>query len=120
MQHRSRRLLVVEDSDDLRESLILLLQLEGHQVRGAPNGSGALEMAREDPPEVALIDIGLPDIDGCELARRLRALPELDSVELVALTGFAGQEVEQRCREAGFTAHLVKPVEIEALQRLLA
>jgi CheY-like chemotaxis protein len=120
MNARSRRLLLVEDSEDVRESLALLLELEGHRVRTASSASAALALARQELPEVALIDLGLPDLDGCELARRLRDLPGSDSVMLVALTGFSGGEVEARCHEAGFATHLVKPVEIQTLQRVLA
>jgi two-component system, OmpR family, response regulator len=120
MSTRSRRLLLVEDSEDVRESLALLLELEGHRVRTASTATAALDMARQELPEVALIDLGLPDLDGCELARRLRDLPGSSGVMLVALTGFAGGEVEARCQDAGFATHLVKPVEFQALQSVLA
>jgi len=113
------RVLVVDDNHDSADSLGLLLQLTGHEVRTAYDGPTALEAARSYRPEVAVVDLGLPRMDGCELARRLRQQPGWDAVLLVALTGYGTDEDRRRTREAGFDNHLVKPVEFEALQRLL-
>lgn len=114
-----RRVLVVEDSDDAREALQLLLELEGHEVSVAGNGSEALAAALEHPPDVALIDIGLPGIDGFEVARCLRATPHGSTMRLLALTGYSCPEDRARVLEAGFDDHLVKPVDPGMLARLL-
>jgi CheY-like chemotaxis protein len=115
-----RRVLVVDDSRDAVESLSLLLQLEGHEVQAAGDGPSALEAARDFQPQVVFLDIGLPGMDGYEVARRLREQPSLDSAVLVALTGYGQDDGRRRAREAGFDAHLVKPADPEALHRLLA
>jgi len=117
---RSRRVLVVEDSDDLRESLVLLLEIEGHQLSAAPDGASALALAREARPEVLLVDIGLPDIDGYELCRRLRDDPALSAARIVAVTGFTSAADTDRARAAGYDEVLPKPVSLEELQRALA
>ncbi len=115
----SRHVLVVEDRTDARNSLATLLQLLGHRVTEAANGTLGLEQARVEPPHVALIDLGLPDMDGFEVARRLReALGS--AVRLVALTGKAGEEDRKHCLDAGFDEHLAKPVTVEDLNRVLS
>jgi PAS domain S-box-containing protein len=115
----SLHVLVVEDSRDAADSLAMLLQLWGHQVRVARDGLSGLKAARSFRPQVVFLDIGLPGLDGYEVARRLRA--EFgDEVRLVAMTGYGQEEDRRRAREAGFDAHLVKPAEPELLQRLLA
>jgi signal transduction histidine kinase/CheY-like chemotaxis protein len=116
---RKRRILLVEDSDDARESIIALLRANGHEVYGASTGLGALDMAAGTHPDVALVDIGLPDIDGYELARRLQALATSQPMRLVALTGYGTQADRDRARAAGFDAHLTKPVSVEAIEALL-
>src|SRR5207253_7234972 len=110
----------VDDNPDSAASLGLLLQLQGHDVRTAHNGPGALEAAQAYHPEVMLLDIGLPGMDGYEVARRIRALPALQHVLLVALTGYGKDEDKRRSQEAGFNAHLVKPVDLDILNKLLA
>jgi PAS domain S-box-containing protein len=115
-----RRVLVVDDSADAAESLALVLRLRGHDVRVAYDGASALELAAADPPDVALLDIGMPEMDGCELARRFRASPSLRNVVLAAVTGWGQAEDRRRTREAGFDRHFVKPVEAETLDELLA
>jgi PAS domain S-box-containing protein len=114
----ARRVLVVEDRADARHSLATLLQLLGHEVTEADNGARGLEQATADPPHIALIDLGLPDMDGYQVARRLRENLG-PAVRLVALTGQAGEEDRKRCLEAGFDEHLAKPVSVEDLNRVL-
>src|SRR5579863_8292785 len=105
----ARRIVIVEDGADNRQMLVSLLELSGHQVAAAANGRTGLETIRATQPEIALVDIGLPLMDGHEVARRVRALPECDNVYLVALTGHGRREDRQRALAAGFDAHLVKP-----------
>jgi two-component system CheB/CheR fusion protein len=114
-----RRVLLVDDNRDAADSLALLLQASGHEVRTAHDGLAGLEAARAARPEVVLLDIGLPRMDGYEVARRLRAQLGHDVV-LVALTGYGQADDRRRAREAGFNIHLVKPVDLDALERLLA
>lgn len=112
------RILIVEDNVNARDMLQAVLELEGHEVAVATSGSQGIEMIEFQRPEVALVDIGLPDLDGYELARRVRAHAENDAVCLVALTGYGQPEDRRRALEAGFDAHLVKPVEMEQLTDL--
>lgn len=115
----SRRVLVVDDSEDARDSLALLLQLIGHEVRKAADGRVALALAPEFRPDVVLLDIDLPDMDGYEVARLLRQQAQSSGVVLVAVTGF-GQRENHRCwRAAGFDHCLVKPFDIAALGRVM-
>lgn len=114
-----RRILVVDDNPDAVRSTAMLLTLGGYEVRTATSGTVALEIARQFRPEVALLDVGMPGMDGYEVARRLRREPTLRQVLLVALTGWGKDEDRQRSREAGFDHHLVKPVDLEQLQALL-
>jgi signal transduction histidine kinase/ActR/RegA family two-component response regulator len=117
---RERTVLVVEDNEDVREALRWLLESEGHRVRTARSWREAIELTLQSAPEIALLDIGLPEVDGYELARRLRETPRGPSIRLVALTGYGRPEDRRRAREAGFEVHLVKPVEPADLLRLLA
>jgi signal transduction histidine kinase/ActR/RegA family two-component response regulator len=114
----SRHVLIVEDNADARATLQTLLALLGHRVETAGTGAEGVERAVASRPEVVLIDIGLPLLDGYEVARRLRAALG-EGVLLVALTGHALDEDRQRTREAGFNAHLAKPVEVEELNLVL-
>jgi CheY-like chemotaxis protein len=115
-----RRILVVDDNVDAAESLAVLLRLEGHEVRVAADGPAALAAAQAGPPQMVVLDLGLPGLDGHEVARRLRALPGAKDALLVALTGWAQEEERRRCHEAGFDGHLPKPLEWEALRQFLA
>jgi signal transduction histidine kinase len=115
-----RRVLIVDDNADAANSLAMLLTLGGHEAQVSYSGQQALERVESFHPEVALLDIGLPGIDGYELARRLRTMPNLRSVRLVALTGYGQLEDRQRAQAAGFDAHLVKPADLSALERVLA
>jgi PAS domain S-box-containing protein len=112
------RVLVVDDNVDAGESLALLLQLHGYDVGRAADGPEALEVARELRPDVALLDIGLPGMDGYEVGRRLREMDE--GVTLVATTGYGNEEDRRRSREAGFDHHLDKPIDHERLDAILA
>ena len=114
-----RRVLVVDDNIDAAESLGRLLRLMGNQVKTAHDGPSALEMAASFIPDIVLLDIGLPGMDGHEVARRLRLLPSLQKAVLVAQTGWGQDEDRRRSREAGFNHHLVKPVSAAALQAVL-
>lgn len=113
------RLLLVEDNADIAESMRLLLELLGHQVRVAQDGHAGLDAARAERPDVMLVDIGLPGIDGYEVARRVRQDPLLRDVTLVALTGY-GREVDRSTAiGAGFDHHLVKPIDPDTLESLI-
>ncbi|HEV7500236.1 MAG TPA: ATP-binding protein, partial [Vicinamibacteria bacterium] len=114
------RVLVVDDNQDAADSTALLLRLWGYDVTTAQDGAGALESVARQPPDVVFLDIGLPGIDGYEVARRIRAGEANRDIVLVAMTGYGQFEDRQRSAEAGFTTHLVKPVEPHALRRLLA
>jgi signal transduction histidine kinase/ActR/RegA family two-component response regulator len=114
------RILVVDDHHDAGDSLAMLLRLMGHEVRVAYDGPTALDVARTFKPQVGLLDIGMPGMDGVELAQRLRGDLGLDRTLLVALTGFGRDADRQRSRAAGFNAHLVKPVDVPALNALMA
>ena len=115
-----QRILIVEDLRDAAESLEMLLTLAGHDARIATSGQEALEIAAEHAPDVVICDIGLPDIDGYTLARRLREIPALRATRFVALTGYGQEEDVHRAHDAGFAVHLTKPVEPERLRRVLA
>jgi PAS domain S-box-containing protein len=114
------RVLLVDDNVDSADGLGLLLELQGHEIRVAYDGPTALETARQFRPHVALLDIGMPSMDGYELGRRLHATPETKDVLLVAMTGWGQDEDHRKSREAGFAHHLVKPFEPAVLEKLLA
>ena len=116
----SRRILVADDNADALETLATVLRLRGHEVYSAPNGALALETAVRHMPEVALLDIGMPLLDGYEVARRIRAQEWGKAVTLVALTGWGQESDRRRSQEAGFDTHLVKPLDLEKLTALLA
>jgi CheY-like chemotaxis protein len=114
-----RKILVVEDSSDARELLQECLEGFGHEVQSAADGVEGIARLREFRPDVALVDIGLPGIDGFELARRFRALPEGSSLFHAALTGYGGENVRRMTKDAGFDVHLIKPLELRALSEML-
>ena len=114
------RVLVVDDNKDSANSLCELLELWGYPVRAAYDGATALALAAEFQPRVALLDIGMPGMDGYELARRLREGRGADELMLVALTGYGQEDSRRLGREAGFDRHLVKPVALDALRKALA
>jgi CheY-like chemotaxis protein len=114
-----RRILVVDDNPDQARSLHLLLELLGHEVRVAGDGPSALAAVEAEAPEVALIDIGLPGMSGYEVATRIRKDSAYDDVLLVAQTGWGQEHDRHRSVEAGFDHHLVKPLDLEALRKIL-
>ena len=116
----SRRILVIEDNADARAMLRHLLEIAGHEVHEASDGRQGFEMALSIQPDVALIDLGLPGLDGYEIARRLRAADERRNILLVAVTGYGSPEDRERSLMAGFDVHLVKPVDPDLLAGVLA
>lgn len=116
----ARRILVVDDNRDAASTLEMLLEIWGHDVRVVHSGPAALAEAVAYRPEVVLLDIGLPGMDGYEVAQRLRELDGLEKVALVAITGYGQEDDRRRSREAGFDQHLVKPVDPVQLQQVLA
>lgn len=116
----ARSILLIEDNDDARETLRILLEMAGHRVETANDGAAGLERALAMQPDVALVDVGLPKMDGYEVARRLRAAPGVRQPFLVALTGYGLPEDRQRAFDAGFDAHVVKPVDNDTLAQVLA
>jgi CheY-like chemotaxis protein len=114
-----RHVLVIEDNADAREMLRIALELDGHRVETAADGVTGVETALRSTPDLVLVDIGLPELDGYAVARRLRAALGA-RVTLVALTGYGQTEDRRRASEAGFDAHLVKPVDPDVLSRALA
>jgi CheY-like chemotaxis protein/two-component sensor histidine kinase len=115
-----RRVLVVDDNKDSAESLAVLLRLAGHEVDTAHDGIAALSSATRSPPQVVLLDIGLPGMDGYEVAREIRSSPNLSHVRIVAMTGYGQEQDRRRTQEAGFDAHLVKPLSPDDIERALS
>ena len=117
---RARRVLLVDDNRDSAESLAQLLQLFGHEIWQAYSGREAVAAARSRLPDLVLLDIGMPDLSGYEVARQIRAEPSLAGTTLVALTGYGSDEDRRRSLAAGFDCHLVKPIDFDDLERILA
>ena len=114
------RILLVDDNVDATRIMRLMLEIDGHQVRVVNDSTAALAAAREFVPDIALIDIGMPGLDGYGVARLLRAEAGLPQPLLVAITGYDKPDDARRSREAGFDRHLTKPVERKLLQELIA
>ncbi len=114
------RLLVVDDYADMVDSLALLLRAWGHHVLTCRSGQEALQAAAAFQPDAALVDIMMPGMNGCEVARQLRTRPELQEMTLVALTGLGDHAHRELSQEAGFALHLLKPVECDKLREILA
>jgi len=117
---RIRRILVVDDNVDSAESLAELMRLGGHEVRTAYTGPTAVETATAFRPEVVLLDIGLPILNGYDAARRIREQPWGKDMVLVALTGWGQEEDRRKSKDAGFDLHMVKPVDLNVLTERLA
>ncbi|HKB01418.1 MAG TPA: response regulator [Gemmataceae bacterium] len=120
---RPMRVLIVDDNQDAADTLALLAGMWGYEARAAYDGPGALAAARSFGPDCLFLDIGLPGMDGYELAYRLRREPALGAAKLVALTAYSGDHHQRRVRDAGFHYHLTKPAdpgELERLFRMLA
>ncbi|HEY4958542.1 MAG TPA: response regulator, partial [Caldimonas sp.] len=110
----------VDDNEDAAQAIAVLLQLEGHQVRTAGTARAALALLDEFIPDAGILDIGLPDMDGYELARALRADPRCARIRLIALTGYGRDPDHHLALQAGFDKHLVKPAEPEDVLAALA
>ncbi|AMV36572.1 response regulator [Planctomyces sp. SH-PL62] len=115
---RPTRVLIVDDNRDAADLAVMVLNFEGHQAEAAYNGLDALQADRRFRPDVVLLDIGMPDMDGCQLAEALRR--ESPPPLLIALSGLADEVARERSRDAGCARHLVKPVDIEVLLALVA
>jgi CheY-like chemotaxis protein len=113
------RVLVVDDNADGAESLAILLRMHGHDPRVASDGPQALREAEEGRPDVVLLDLGLPGLNGYEVARRIREQPWGHGMTLIAITGYADDTYRRRSAEAGIDLHLAKPVDFPELQALL-
>jgi PAS domain S-box-containing protein len=113
------RLLIVDDNRDAAETMAMLQKFLGHDTRVAYTGPDALTVAAEFVPEVVLLDIGLPDMDGFEVARRIRLIPQMENSFLIALTGYAARDDRMQSSAAGFNAHLAKPADLNVLRELL-
>lgn len=116
----SLRVLVVDDNIDAARTVALLLKKYGHDVRAVYDGPAALDAARGFQPNLIFLDIGLPGMNGYEVAQKVRADLELGNVMLVAMTGYGQEADKQRSREAGFDHHLVKPADINTIKQILA
>lgn len=114
------RVLVVDDNDDSADTLAMLIELLGAEVRVARSGPAALAALDAFHPAAVLLDIGMPGMDGYEVARRIRSRPDFEAITLIALTGWSADEDRRRTRDSGFDHHLVKPVDMEVLNGLLA
>jgi CheY-like chemotaxis protein len=112
-------ILVVDDNEDAARMLADLLALHGHVVRTVPNAATALQVVEHFTPSLAFLDIGLPGMDGYELARRLKQTPGLQALKLVAVTGYGQESDRERSRDAGFEMHLVKPLNVDTLAGLI-
>jgi CheY-like chemotaxis protein len=115
-----RRVLIVDDNEDAANSLAMILELGGHETASVYTALDALQRAATFRPDVVLLDIGLPDMDGYEVAQKMRELPGLRHIRLVAVTGYGRSDDRLRARAAGFDDHLTKPVEYAVLERTLA
>jgi CheY-like chemotaxis protein len=113
------RVLIADDNDDIAESLAMLIEELGHETRTARDGADALATSAAFHPDVAILDVGMPKLDGYEVGQRIRAEPWGNKVMLVALTGWGQPDDRRRSAEAGFDQHLVKPASIDAIERLL-
>jgi CheY-like chemotaxis protein len=119
IESRHLRILVVDDNRDSAELLSALLEIAGHEVMTANSGPEAIDLALRRVPDVALLDIGMPGMDGYEVAKRLHTSPPLQNMALVAISGYGQAEDRSKSREAGFKDYLVKPVDLETLQQVL-
>jgi two-component system OmpR family response regulator len=119
MTPAGHRVLLVDDNTDSTEPLSLLLQGKGHETRVSTDGEEAIAAADDFKPDCVVLDLGLPSMDGFEVAKRLRERPYGGNLVIVALTGWAGKDVRSKAAAAGFDYHLVKPVKWEELERIV-
>lgn len=120
LKGRRLRIAVIEDNDDARETTVAILEMNDHEVSSAANGEDGLQLVLRERPDIALVDIGLPKLDGYELARQIRAKDSSYALHLVAMTGYGQPDDRRRALEAGFDTHLVKPVRAVDLLRLIS
>ena len=120
MSSQRRRIVIADDNRDAADSLSLLLGLSGHEVQVAHLGETALSLARSARPDVVILDIGMPDMSGYDVARALREEPWATDLQLIALTGWGQDDDRRRAAEAGFDHHLTKPIDPDELERLIA
>ena len=113
---RRRRILVVEDTVDIAESLVMILEQQGHEVQWASNGPTALRIVEQSPPDVVLLDIGLPAMNGYEVARRLREMPGGEDITIIALSGYGQEKDIQHGKRVGFDLFLVKPCDVDRIE----
>ncbi len=119
-ENTSRRILLIDDNRDLADSMSTLLRFAGHEVRTAYDGRTGLALAGVQPPDVVICDLSMPDMSGLEVARHIREGLGLADVLLVAMSGYGQEEDRHNSRDAGFNAHLVKPVQLNNLKAILA
>jgi CheY-like chemotaxis protein len=117
--HHGVRALIVEDNLDVATSFAELLKLEGFEVVVVGDGGAALAAAEADPPDVVFLDLGLPDMSGFDVCKKLRASPQVEHATIVAISGWGQEGDRRKSAAAGFDAHLVKPIEVEALLKVL-
>ena len=117
--HRARRILVVDDNESSAMTLSWAMEMYGYEVRTCYDGVTAVEVAENFKPEIVLLDIGMPIMDGYEVCRQLRKNPALCGTHVVAQTGWGDAETRRRTREAGFDEHLTKPVDLWALKDMI-
>lgn len=113
------RILIVDDNEASAQTIGWMVELSGHDYRIATKASTALEIAREFVPELVLLDIGMPDVDGYTICRQMKGIPELKNAVFAAQTGWSQEEHRIKAKEAGFDHHLVKPVSLETLQKII-
>jgi len=116
----SCRMLIVEDNIDLARTMVWTMELLGHHARMAHDSHTAIELARSFHPDIILLDIGIPDINGYEICRVMRKEPSLKDTIFIAHTGWSEKEHHQRSKEAGFDYHLVKPADIEEIKEIIS
>ncbi len=119
MATASRRILVIDDDHDVADSFAMLLEALGEIVRVAYSGDEGLKVLEDFKPQVVFLDLGMPDMDGYETARRIRSLPNSRGVKIIALTGWGPEQTHARVRAAGFDYHLTKPARLEEFGSLL-
>lgn len=119
-QDKSRRILVIDDNEDAAQTLGMVLEMSGHEVHLAYDGEQAVAMARDLKPQIALVDIGLPKLNGYGVAQSIRAEPWGEKMMLIALTGWGQDDDKRRALAAGFNFHLTKPVDPDQVDALIA
>jgi CheY-like chemotaxis protein len=109
------RIVVADDHPDIRQTLSVLLEMEGHEVTAASNGQEAVDAARARVPDAVLLDLGMPVMDGFAAVHALRKDPRFEATFIAAITGYGDPKTRERCQQAGFNAHFVKPIQVKQL-----